>query len=67
MAEDWVKEEDTPMLSERRVIAGSSGEGPSPREKATLLSKLLTVIETKFSSDVELKSQFLEIILYVYE
>ncbi|XP_052224459.1 transformation/transcription domain-associated protein-like isoform X9 [Dreissena polymorpha] len=56
MVEDWVKTKGTIALN----------QSPSIREKAILLVKLMVHIEKRFSEDLELNAQFLELVIYIY-
>ncbi len=57
MAEDWVKGR----------LTSAGGEGLSPRETSLILSRLQTVLDARFFNDTELRAQFFELILFVYE
>lgn len=56
MVEEWVKNK-TPI---------AINQGPSLREKSILLVKLMQYVEKRFSDDVELMAQFLELVNHVY-
>ncbi|KAL9917178.1 transcription-associated protein Nipped-A isoform 1-T1 [Glossina fuscipes fuscipes] len=56
MLDDWIRvREQNPMV-----------QIPSIREKSVLLVKLMQYVEKKFFNDVELHTQFLEMINYIY-
>ncbi|XP_023171663.2 transcription-associated protein 1 [Drosophila hydei] len=56
MLDDWVKSKETNI----------SAHVPSIREKSALLVKLMQYVEKKFTDEIELNVQFLEIINYIY-
>lgn len=56
MVEEWVKNK-TPI---------AINQGPSLREKSILLVKLMQYVEKRFSDDIELMAQFLELVNHVY-
>ncbi|XP_063882780.1 transformation/transcription domain-associated protein-like isoform X6 [Scylla paramamosain] len=56
MVEEWVKNK-TPI---------AINQGPSLREKSILLVKLMQYVEKRFSDDMELMAQFLELVNHVY-
>ncbi|XP_048847031.1 transformation/transcription domain-associated protein isoform X2 [Brienomyrus brachyistius] len=55
IVEEWVKN-TSPM----------GNQVPNPREKSILLVKMMTYIEKRFSDDLELNAQFLDLVNYVY-
>ncbi|XP_030041101.2 transcription-associated protein 1 isoform X2 [Manduca sexta] len=57
MVEEWVTYKGSPA---------SAGAPPTLREKSILLVKLMQYVEKRFSDDLELNAQFLELINYVY-
>ncbi|GFN80649.1 transformation/transcription domain-associated protein [Plakobranchus ocellatus] len=56
MVEDWIKNKSTIAIN----------QSPSTREKCILLSKLMSNIERRFPADIELNSQFLDLVLFIY-
>ncbi|XP_035826346.1 transformation/transcription domain-associated protein isoform X2 [Aplysia californica] len=56
MVEDWIKNKTTIAIN----------QSPSTREKCILLSKLMSNIERRFPADIELNSQFLDLVLFIY-
>ncbi|XP_055874365.1 transformation/transcription domain-associated protein-like isoform X5 [Biomphalaria glabrata] len=56
MVEDWIKNKSTIAIN----------QSPSTREKCILLSKLMSNIERRFPGDIELNSQFLDLVLFIY-
>ncbi|KAH8256520.1 hypothetical protein KR032_001949, partial [Drosophila birchii] len=56
MLDDWIKTKDSNVLT----------QVPSIREKSALLVKLMQNVEKKFSDEMELNVQFLEIINFIY-
>ena len=56
MLEDWMKTRDAKLLN----------QGPNLKEKSILLTKLMMNVEKRFSEDLELNGQFLEMVNFVY-
>lgn len=56
MLEEWMKNRDVVTLS----------QAPSLREKSILLVKLMQYVEKRFPDDVELNTQFLDLVNFVY-
>ncbi|RUS77842.1 hypothetical protein EGW08_014394 [Elysia chlorotica] len=59
MVEDWIK-------NKARQYTIAINQSPSTREKCILLSKLMSNIERRFPADIELNSQFLDLVLFIY-
>uniref|UniRef100_A0A8C9SK39 Transformation/transcription domain-associated protein n=1 Tax=Scleropages formosus TaxID=113540 RepID=A0A8C9SK39_SCLFO len=55
IVEEWVKN-----------TSSMANQVPNPREKSILLVKMMTYIEKRFSEDLELNAQFLDLVNYVY-
>lgn len=55
--EDWMKNKNSSV---------TVTQAPTLREKSILLVKLMQYVEKRFSDDLELNSQFLELINYIY-
>ena len=56
MLEDWMKTRDAKLVN----------QGPNIKEKSILLTKLMLNVEKRFSEDLELNGQFLEMVNFVY-